>query len=347
MNSISRIILSVLILAAPLSQAAAQTGPESGKWSYVPDFHGTLRAFYRNSTPTGQSRFEIANARLSVGGYVMPWLDYYIQTDFCAGGEIKILDAYASVRPAEGLRLMLGQMRVPLCVEATRAPHQYYFADVALVTLFGNLRSVGFKAGYTVPGTKLYFEGGIFNASDMTRHTTWNRAMTYSVKANWTTPCGLKPEIGFMSRVPGGYGNGVRLNQYDASLSWTHGRFFAEAECLWRLYAGADRDASYAFNVFASYGIPVKWRMADQLSVQARFDMIDDASNGVYDDSHHITTTIPARRRVTVGVTASRNIGKLSAHFRINYEQYFYDRGMKAPSLSEDNELVAGVMLHF
>ena len=76
MNSISRIILSVFMLAAPLSQAAAQTEPESKKWSYIPDFHGTLRAFYRNSTPTGQSRFEVANARLSVGGYVMPWLDY-------------------------------------------------------------------------------------------------------------------------------------------------------------------------------------------------------------------------------------------------------------------------------
>ena len=265
-----------------------------------------MRVFFRQSTATGDSRFELANARLTAGGYVMPWLDYFMQVDFNNLGKIKILDAYSTVTPVNGLKLMLGQMRVPYCVEATRAPHLYYFADVALTATFGNLRSVGFKAGYTLPCAPLYFEGGVFNASDMADHNVWNSALTYSIKANYSARCGLKPEIGFMSRVPGGAAAGVRVNQVDASLSWKYGRFFTEAEYIYRRYAGSAHKPSQAYNFFVNYAIPVKWRMANELSVQGRFDAITDASNGIRNSEGKLRTDIDSRRRVTLGVTATK-----------------------------------------
>ena len=339
---------SILALAAlPALSQSDSTATRSETWKYIPKFGGTMRVFYRNSTTTGDSRFELADARLTAGGYVMPWLDYYIQVNFNTLGSIKILDAYATVTPVKNLHLMAGQMRVPYCVEATRAPSAYYFADVALTCTFGNLRSVGVKAGYTLPKLPLYFEGGVFNASDMTNHNTWNSALTYSIKANYTARCGLKPEIAFMSRVPGGAPAGVRVNQYDASLSWTHGHFFTEAEYIYRLYAGSAHKPSQAWNFFVSYGIPVKWRMANEVSFQARFDGITAASSGTKNDAGELPTTIAARRRVTVGATATKRIGKLETHFRINYEQYFYGHTSMTIAPADNNQLIAGIMLHF
>lgn len=327
--------------------AQNQTTENAQELIFKPVINGTFRAFYRQSTVSDQGRFEVANARLSLGGNVMEWLKYYMQVEYDNLGKIKILDAYATLIPTKGLKIMAGQMRVPLCVEATRSPFAYYFADVALVSKFGNLRSVGVKAAYTIPDMPWYFEGGVFNASDMADHSTWNSALTYSIKTNYTAKCGLKPEIGFMSRVPGGEGVGVRVNQYDASLSWTCGRFFTEVEYLYRTYANGAHPDSYAYNFFVNYAIPVKWRMADELSFQARFDGISDASEGKKNIEDKLDTNIDARRRVTIGTTLSRKIGKLSTNFRLNFEQYFYGHTTTRPATADNNQIVAGLMLHF
>lgn len=344
-----RILFVILLsLYCGINVVAQGTATEKAKeLPFMPVINGTFRAFYRQSTVSDQSRFEVANARLSLSGNVMEWLKYYTQVEYDNLGKIKILDAYATIIPTNGLKIMAGQMRVPLCVEATRSPFAYYFADVALVTKFGNLRSVGVKAGYTIPELPWYFEGGVFNASDMSDHSTWNSALTYSIKTNYTAKCGLKPEIGFMSRVPGGEGVGVRVNQYDASLSWTCGRFFTEVEYLYRTYADGAHPDSYAYNFFVDYSIPVKWRMADQVSFQARFDGISDASEGKKNAEGELDTNIDARRRVTIGTTFSSKIGNLSTHFRLNFEQYFYGHTSPRPSTADNNQIVAGVMVHF
>lgn len=338
------------MLLVALSAAAADSLRR-----YVPTIQGTLRAFYRQSTEGDGARFEIANARLSASGYATPWLDYLIQVDFCERGKVKILDAFVKVTPAKGLALYLGQMRVPFSVASCRFPWKYYFADVELVARYGSMRDVGFKAGYTIPGTALYAEGGVFNASDMSDHSHWDRSMTYAVKANYTTPFGLKPEVAFMSRRHGGSGVGVRVNQYDVAASYSWRRLFAEAEYIYRTYSGrattlsADDTPcryapSHAWSVFADYSFPVKSRMADAVSVQARFDGMTDASTGVYSDGYLIDN-MQAVTRTTIGATASRTFGSVYFAFRINYEYMHY--AAPRPASADGSQLIAGVTLHF
>lgn len=343
---IKALLLSALIACSSVV-AAEESKSNDDLWKYVPAFSGTFRTFYRLSTVTGESRFEVANARLVAGGYVMPELDYRIQVDFCDNGKIKILDAYARVHPTEGLALMAGQMRVPLSVEATRDPSLYYFADASLTNKFGNLRSVGFKAGYTVLHTPLYFEGGIFNASDMADHKQWNSALTYSIKANCPTQAGIRPEIGFMSRVPGGSGSGVRVNMLNASLSWKYAGFFVEGEYIYRHYTGHAYDNAHAWDFFVNYDFNVNWHLANVFSIQARFDGITDASNGMYRTDGTLGTDIYACRRLTAGVTATKRIKKSWTSFRINFEQYFYGHSAARPLPSDNNQLVAGLIFHF
>ncbi|MCH5222247.1 MAG: hypothetical protein J1F05_08010 [Muribaculaceae bacterium] len=340
-----RCFIALAFLPAVIS-AFAQENADS--WSYKPVFNGEVLAYYRYSAATGDSRFQVPNARLSAGGYVFPFLDYFVQVDFCENGKIKLLDTYARVRPLKNLYIYAGQMRVPFSVESSRQPYMYHFADVGLTAQFGNLRSVGVKVGYTIPGTALYAEGGLFNATDKSDHTQWNTCLTYGIKANYTLKFGLKPEIAFMSSVPDLSYFGVRVNQYNASLSWKYKGLFVEGEYVYRTYAHEYHKASHAYSVFADYAFVVRSRMIDAFSIQARYDGITDASDGsVYMGGNSLLiTNMPARQRITVGVKFLRTLGPLNASFKINYERYTYSDAMRETE-PDDNQLIAGIALHF
>lgn len=330
------ILLSGLI-AIPVSAAETAENDSTAKreWKYIPQFHGTLRTFYEWSTATGQSKFSVRNARLTVGGYILPKVDYFMQVDLCAAGKILILDAYARVTPVDGLFIYAGQMRVPFSVESSRRPCDYHFADVSLVADLGNLRSVGVKAGYTVPKTTLYFEGGIFNGTDKAEHNTWNSQLTYSIKANYTK-AGFRPELAFMSRVDGGQDTGRRFNQFNASLSWSNSNWFIEGEYIGRYMKHAEGErVPNAYDIFVDYGFPVKWKLANRLSVQARADGVTNGRN--FTDCN----------RLTFGATAHYSYKSLFMDFRINFEQYFYNSGAVDIETGRNNKLVAGVIVAF
>lgn len=314
--------------------------------SYIPELHGTFRGVYELSTVGGGNRFAVQNARVMINGEVFTFLDYMAQVDLCDNGRIVFLDAYARVKPARGLYVYMGQMRVPFSVQSSRTPAQYRFVDASLPGQFGNLRSVGVKAGYDFGIEGLYAEGGIFNATDKADHNTWNSALTYGIKLSYSRS-GWRPELAFMSRQPGGKGHGVRVNQWNASLAWVCGGLTLEADYIWRLYAGTSMHSSSVWGIIADYGWPVKWRMANRLSVQARFDGLTQASSAFLNADGSISADMPARRRITFGVTTSYIYKKVHFDFRINYEQYFYSKDVENITAANNNKLAAGAVLYF
>lgn len=323
------------ILGSSVLAAASETDDSTvtRKWSYIPEFHGVMRAFYELSTANGQSRFDVKNARLSAGGFILPKVDYFLQVDFCNMGKITLLDAYARVEPLDGLKLYAGQMRVPFSVESSRKPQDYHFANVGLVARLGNLRSVGVKAGYTVPRFPLYIEGGVFNGTDRSNHAPWNSQLTYGIKAN-VKAGGFKPEVAFMSRVAGGQDGTPRFNQGNVSLSWTNGDWFIEGEYIHRSYTDGTSD-EYAYDFFIDRGWDVNWKWARRLSAQARFDGISETVDG------------REHKRLTVGATARYSYRSIFLDFRINFEQYFYEGGTAGVSPDANNTLLAGLILYF
>ena len=68
---------------------------------------------YEFQTEEGRGRFEVRNARVSVSGKVLKELEYKAEADLCDEGKIKMLDAYARLKPVTGLSFTIGQMRVP------------------------------------------------------------------------------------------------------------------------------------------------------------------------------------------------------------------------------------------
>lgn len=73
---------------------------------------------------------------------------------------------------------------------------------------------------------------------------------------------------------------------------------------------------------------------------------MSDHSNGSRDSSGQLSITDPKRHRLTVGTTLSLGKKALQTDLRINYEQYFYSKGV-TPAVSEQNKVVVELVAHF
>ena len=329
---------------AAVSMLTASASDSIDWKKYVPEVHATLRTRYELNTQDGSSRFQVRNARLNLKGKVTDFLGYYLRADFCDRGEFKMLDAYAIVTPVRGLNIMLGQMRVPLSVDGSRGPNSYWFTNRTLLARdMWKSRKVGIKARYTfsIHGHSTFVEGGVFSSASTADQTAWGKHYTFGViggisLGDWV------PEIGYQSHMVGT----TRANLYDASLTWTHGLWQAEAEALYKAYSNKAAKAVKAFNVMARRFFPIRCRMADRVSADLRYDSSTDNCDGKRDDTGRLTVTQASRRRLTLGSTISYLKGPVKAHLRINYDQNFHlaDRSYTA---SEDNRLTVEIMLHF
>lgn len=135
--------------SATTPQQTSTTAPQEDRLPV--NIHGTIRSKYEYQTQENEGRFEVRNARVSVDGKLSPIIGYKAEIDLCDEGKIKMLDAYTRLKPAQGLQLTLGQMRVPFTIDAHRSPHQQYFANRSFIAKqVGNVRDVGFAAGYTI-----------------------------------------------------------------------------------------------------------------------------------------------------------------------------------------------------
>lgn len=82
------------------------------------------------------------------------------------------------------------------------------------------------------------------------------------------------------------------------------------------------------------------------LSFLGRYDYMSDHSNGTKDETGLLKADDPERHRLTGGLTLSMGKGALQADIRLNYEQYFYNKGVQ-PSISEQNKIVLEFVAHF
>jgi len=175
-----KVVARVLLLLSTISvttihtQAADQADTQEKSFDYIPKVHGTVRTRYEMATEDVMSRFQVRTARIAVSGNVAPFIDYFMQTDFNDRGSYTFLDAWGRVAITNDIRISMGQMRIPFSVDASRSPHQYYFANHSTVgKLVGQQRGVGGKIAVALPGTGLTAEAGVFNTHSITRHKVW------------------------------------------------------------------------------------------------------------------------------------------------------------------------------
>ena len=76
------------------------TPDETQGVDYMPKIHGVVRTRWEGEFIHGDfgQRFQVRNARVSVGGNILKSLSYFVQIDACDRGKFTFLDAYARWR---------------------------------------------------------------------------------------------------------------------------------------------------------------------------------------------------------------------------------------------------------
>lgn len=333
-----------ILLVSLLAFLGASATAQESKNPYLPQIHGTIRAKYEYEPQIDKGRFEIRNARLSVEGKIIPIVRYKAEVDLSDEGSIKMLDAYVRLQPKGRLKFTFGQMRVPFSIDAHRSPHLQYFANRSFIAKqVGNVRDVGAAASWTFGyGVPVTLEGGIFNGSGLTNQKHfWTSNYNFSFKSQI---CLWRRFNIVLSCQKAGAAD-VNTYMYDGGVYWDNSRWHVEAEYLRKHYARNSFRPVNALDAFAAYRLPLRGNKT-VLSFLGRYDYMSDHSNGKKDESGLLKTDDPERHRLTAGLTLSLGKGALQADIRLNYEQYFYNKGVE-PSISERNKIVLEFVAHF
>jgi len=305
--------------------------------NYIPQIHGTLRGRYEVATESGDYHFQLRNARVSLNGFIAPFIDYFLQADLCDKGTMKFLDGWLRLKIINGLSVQAGQFRMPFGIDTFRSPHNYYFANRSFIgKQVCNYRAVGGKVTYALPVAPLVLEAGAFNPGTISDHKPWNNTLAYATKATYTLH-NVKLTAGFQSIIP----DSVRINLIDGCISWNSGQWLVEGEYMYKHYTSSSHIPAHAYNLFANYHMPVKAWIFNKLSFQARFDGMTAHSSGIRNPQGLLDTDHPARNRITVGATISYVKTKsMFLDIRANYEKYLYHDGVKALPDSGDKAVV-------
>lgn len=323
-------LFSLLLILIPSLELSAETaGSGEQKVDLTPKIHGAFRARWEMDTENNTSRFQVRNARVTLGGMIAPSIDYYFQTDLCDRGKMKILDAWGRIAITTGLKFQAGQFRLPFGTDCFRGPGNYIFANRSFIGgTMNNVRGVGAKLSYSFPiaeASSLTLDGGAFNPTSMADHDVWVKQMAYAGKA--VVALGdLKFAAGGETLIP----DSVRINSFGASLCWQAGGWTVEGEYLNKHYVNSAHRAAHGYNVFVDYGFPVKAGVFNRASLQGRFDGMTAHSSGKRDKEGRLFTDGAARNRITVGATLSYIYKIVHCDVRLNYEKYFYHHGVVA-----------------
>ncbi|MDE6498508.1 MAG: hypothetical protein K2L21_07600, partial [Muribaculaceae bacterium] len=170
---------------------------------------------------------------------------------------------------------------------------------------------------------------------------TWSKNYTFGI-IGVATFGDFTPEAGFQSNEV----SEVRVNNWNASLTWRSGLWEAEGEFLYKHYTRHAAEPVKAYNFMARRFFPIRSKWANRVSVDLRFDGMTDNCDGKTDEAGNLIVTKTARKRLTLGSTLAYINLPIKAHLRLNYEQYFHGSS-HASTPADDNKLSLELMLHF
>lgn len=309
--------------------------------SYIPKINGAFRARWEMETESGYNRFQVRNARVTLSGKIAPPISYFIQTDLCDQGKMKILDAYGKLEISNTLSFQAGQFRMPFGIETFRGPANYIFANRSFMgKQMCNYRAVGAKFMFA-PVKGLLLELGAFNPTSISDHAVWVKTMAYAGKATYKVN-DVTLSAGVQSIEP----DSVRINLLDGAVSWNPGRWSFNAEYMNKHYTGKKYKSAHSYVFWAAYTMPVEAGVFNQLSFEGRFDGLTAHSSGKRDETGFLYKTDEARNRITLGTTLTYKYKAVHCDLRLDFEKYFYHTGAVVP-VGDDDKLVTEMVIRF
>lgn len=309
--------------------------------TYLPEFHGVIRARYEADLDEQTSRFQVRNARVVMQGNVSPAFSYYLRSDFCDRGKYLLLDAFGAFNFAPGWKLTMGVTRMPFGVDCYRGAEVTLFGNRSFIAKReGNFVGAGAKILYQFPKIPLSIETGVFNPTMADDQMKWHKEMAFPTRAiyQWDK---VQFAGGFQSMYP----DSVRINIWDAAVTWQAGRWTVEGEYIHKHYTNHAYHGAHAYNFWANYKLPVKAGIFNFMSFQGRFDGETDTSNGQRNAEGCLYTTDHACTRLTAGITLTHVYKICHADLRLNYEKYFYQHDYT--TTEPDNRILLEMVVRF
>ncbi len=332
---LKKLIITAAVLLGSLTMSAQGV-------DYKPNVSGVVRGRWEMETPDTESRFAIRNARVAISGKIAQPLDYYLRSDFCDLGKMKVLDYWMRMSFGKNLKVKAGQFRVPFGYDSFRGPSNYYFANRSFMGRYiANLRAVGVSVSYSFDKVPFNIEAGVFSPTAISDHSEYTDEKVFAAKGVYQLG-DLKLVGGFESYIP----EDIRINMYDAAVSYASGRWLVEGEYIYKHYTNSAFDPCHSYNFFANYAMPIKWGVFHELSFQGRWDAAQDHSTGKRGKNGELIVDQPERKRLTLGSQISYKYEKVHCEFRLNFEKFFYNDGQPAPE-GRDDKVVAEFVVAF
>ena len=121
MSRITTTVVTLLLTTAAFGQAKddAGDGKKLDKQTmeikdYLPEIHGTIRGKYEYQTETGESRFEVRNARFSVSGNVHPLVAYKAEIDLHRTNSISLT---VHLLPSRWVMCVMSDLLLPIHIK--------------------------------------------------------------------------------------------------------------------------------------------------------------------------------------------------------------------------------------
>jgi hypothetical protein len=330
----SLLILPVILLS--ISVTAQQK-----KSIYEPTIDGTIRGKYEYNTSLDGHRFQVRNARFSVRGAVSEYARYKAEIDLSDEGVTRMLDAYVEMKASDRISFLIGQQKVPFSTDNLRSPHNFLFANRSFLgKQLAGLRDVGATLEYEA-GNKLPLEliAGVYNGKGLYNQKEWRNALSYAFRAVYT-PADWEFTLNYNTIQP----YELRMHIYNAGIMYTLNQWHFEGELFYKVYEQDAFPDTEGFFVLASYEIPTpEIKSMESISPRIRFDQMNEDNNGLINPTTNSYTIDDIKRsRITGGINFNLKKPFIN-EIRLNYEHYFYAKGVA----NNDNKLVLEFVTKF
>ena len=330
----SLLILPVILLSASVTA-------QQKKSIYEPSIDGTIRGKYEYNTSLDGHRFQVRNARFSVRGAVSEYARYKAEIDLSDEGVTRMLDAYVEMKASDRISFVIGQQKVPFSTDNLRSPHNFLFANRSFLgKQLAGLRDVGatleYEAGNNLP---LELIAGVYNGKGLYNQKEWRNALSYAFRAIYK-PADWEFTLNYNTIQP----YELRMHIYNAGVMYTLNKWHFEGELFYKVYEQDAFHDTEGFFVIASYEIPTpEIKSMESISPRIRFDQMNEDNNGLINPTTNSYTIDDVKRsRITGGINFNLKKPFIN-EIRLNYEHYFYAKGVA----NNDNKLVLEFVTKF
>ncbi len=332
----------LLLTPALKAQSSDTTKTEAKTFTrkdMIPKFTCTVLGRYEYNNNIDAHHFEMRHTRVGVSGDIHPMFSYMALVDLTYGGRFSPVAIFAKFKPVKGLSFLIGFDKMPFSSENLLSPYQYYFADKSFLTqkltAWADVGAVvAYKWDKVVPfEVKL----GVFNGQGFDKQMQFQNNLMYVARGTFDFPANVKLSLNYASTQP----EVLRMHNFGAGLSYDIANLHLEAEYIYKWYQNKCFKPTQALYGFAFYKFKIGKPWLQNIALSARYDAITPNSTGKLNDDGVYALDI-YRQRLTTGITFFIVDKPVRGAIRIDYEKYFFHKGIEC----KDDRLIIELITH-